>query len=77
MSLILSSFGKGFVFLMMIWDYDETFSNFSVVIDIFVFTSNILALIGNFNTNPFFQHSSFPGDKNFKSGFYGNYWSWR
>ena len=44
MSLILSSFGKGFVFLMMIWDYDEKFNNFSIIIDIMVFTSNALAL---------------------------------
>jgi hypothetical protein len=46
MALILASFGKGFVFLMMIWDYDEKFSNFSVIIDIFIFTSNVLACKG-------------------------------
>lgn len=47
MAIILASFGKGFVFLMMIWDYyHPVFSNFSTVINIFVITSNVLAISG-------------------------------
>jgi len=44
MAIILSSFGKGFTFLMMIWDYTHSFSIFSTIIDIFVLTSNTLVL---------------------------------
>jgi len=44
MAIILASFGKGFTFLMMIWEYNHTFSIFSAVIDIFVLTSNTLVL---------------------------------
>lgn len=44
MAIILSSFGKGFVFLMMIWKYD--IFTFNIIINIFVFTSNVLALRG-------------------------------
>jgi len=43
MAVILSSFGKVFAFLTMIWDYDHT-PSFVTIVDIFVWTSNILAL---------------------------------
>jgi len=59
MALILSSFGKGFVFLLMIWNSssriaDENANNFgsydvatfTTIINIFVFSSNTLALSG-------------------------------
>jgi len=44
MAIILSSFGKGFVFLTMIWEYKDSFSLFRSIINIFVLTSNVLAL---------------------------------
>jgi hypothetical protein len=44
MAIILSSFGKVFVFLMMIWDYDIV--TFTTLISLFVLTSNVLAVRG-------------------------------
>lgn len=43
MAIILSSFGKGILILMMIWNY--TFS-FSTILNIFVLTSNVVAIKG-------------------------------
>lgn len=45
MAIILSSFGKVFVFLMIIWNYDHYWINF-FLIELFVFTSNVLAVRG-------------------------------
>eukprot|EP01116_Phalansterium_solitarium_P024921 TRINITY_DN927_c0_g1_i1.p2 TRINITY_DN927_c0_g1~~TRINITY_DN927_c0_g1_i1.p2 ORF type:complete len:252 (+),score=63.46 TRINITY_DN927_c0_g1_i1:962-1717(+) len=44
MAIILSSFGKAFVLLMMIWSYTEVFAHFGAIINAFVLTSNVLAL---------------------------------
>lgn len=43
MAIILSSFGKGILILMMIWNY--TFS-FSTILNVFVLTSNVVAVKG-------------------------------
>ncbi len=47
MALILGCFGKGFLFLMLIWDYDSVFGYFRGIIELFVLTSTVLALKGN------------------------------
>ncbi len=45
MAIILSSFGKGLLFLMMVWDYTFQFSTF---LDAFILSSNVVALKGMF-----------------------------
>ncbi|EFA86273.1 hypothetical protein PPL_00835 [Heterostelium album PN500] len=46
MAIILSSFGKGFLILMMIWDYPFSFST---ILSIFVLTSNVVSIKGKFS----------------------------
>ncbi|KAM9993593.1 hypothetical protein ACTFIZ_011570 [Dictyostelium cf. discoideum] len=41
MAIILSSFGKGFLVLMMIWDYPFSFGS---ILNIFVLSSNVVAI---------------------------------
>jgi len=50
MSIILSSFGKGFLVLMMIWDYPFSFS---AILNVFVLSSNIVAIKVFLDTSTF------------------------
>ena len=56
MALIISSFGKILLILMVIWDYNEL--EYSWLINIVVLTSNVEALAGksSFNDLFFFLH---------------------
>lgn len=46
MAIILSSFGKGLLILMMIWDYPAYPFALSTLLNAFVLTSNVVALKG-------------------------------
>jgi Arv1-like family len=44
MGLLLSSFGKSFLFLVMIWDYDTSYGLVVLLVNAFCYMSNVLAL---------------------------------
>eukprot|EP01112_Ceratiomyxa_fruticulosa_P017188 TRINITY_DN5304_c0_g1_i1.p1 TRINITY_DN5304_c0_g1~~TRINITY_DN5304_c0_g1_i1.p1 ORF type:complete len:246 (-),score=16.86 TRINITY_DN5304_c0_g1_i1:125-862(-) len=50
MALILSSFGKGLLVFMMVWDYQLNFASW---LSVFVFTSNVVALKVFLDSNTF------------------------
>jgi len=44
MALIVSSFGKILMIFKMIWTYERQFSSFTMISDVFIFTSNVMAV---------------------------------